>query len=120
MASSADSTITVPRTLSRQTLRVNVEQENVRRYYRRTVFLDCLLQQLNERFQRRTEDVITGMCLIPSNLCNVDDNVAHIKRYYGNDLPNEDGLIQEIKLWKQNTLSNIGIFNAKKHLSNVF
>ena len=120
MASSADSSITVPRTLSRQTLRVNVEHENVRRYYRRTVFLDCLLQQLNERFQRRTEDAIKGMCLIPSNLCNVDDNVEHIKRYYGNDLPNEDGLIQEIKLWKQNTLSNVGTFNLKKHLSNVF
>ena len=120
MASSADSTVTVPRTSSRQALRVNVEHENVRRYYRRTVFLDCLLQQLNERFQRRTEDVIKGMCLIPSNLCNVDKNVEHIKLYYGNDLPNEDRFIQEIKLWKQNTLSNIGTFNAKKYLSNVF
>ena len=38
---------------------------------------------------------------IPSNLSNVDDKVEHIKRYYSNDLPNEDGLIQEIKLWKQ-------------------
>ena len=27
--------------------------------------------------------------------------MEHITCYYGNDLPNEDGLIQEIKLWKQ-------------------
>ena len=73
MASSADSTITVPRTLSRQTLRVNVEHENVRRYYRRTVFLDCLLQQLNERFQRRTEDAIKGMCLMLTTMWSISN-----------------------------------------------
>ena len=41
------------------------------------------------------------MYLIPSNLSDVDDKVEHIKRYYSNDLQNEDGLIEEIKLWKQ-------------------
>ena len=41
------------------------------------------------------------MYLIPSNLSDVDNKVEHIKRYCSNDLPNEDGLIQEIKLWKQ-------------------
>ena len=41
------------------------------------------------------------MYLISSNLRDIDNKVEHIKHYYGNDLPNEDGLIQEIKLWKQ-------------------
>ena len=111
-----------------------MEHENVEQYYNRTVFipfLDCLAQQLNDRFQERTKDAIKAMYLIPSNLSDVDNKVKQIKGYYGNDLPNEDGLIQEIKLWKQfwkekksrkteNTLSNIGTFNAKNHLSNVF
>ena len=104
MAALADTTITVPRTVSRQNLRDNVEHENAEQYYRRTVFipfLDSLVQQLNDRFQGKTKDAIKGMYLIPSNLSDVDDKVEHIKRYYSNDLPNEDGLIQEIKLWKQ-------------------
>ena len=82
----------------------NVEHKNAEQYYRRTIFipfLDCLVQQLNDRFQGKTKDAIKGMYLIPSNLSDVDDKVEHIKRYYSNDLPNEDGLIQEIKLWKQ-------------------
>ena len=102
MAASTDTTIAVPRTVSRKTLRDNVE--NAEQYYRRTVFipfLDCLVQQLNDRFQGRTKDAIKGMYLIPSNLSDVDDKVEYIKHYYGNDLPNEDGLIQKIKLWKQ-------------------
>ena len=41
------------------------------------------------------------MFLILSNLSNFDNKVEHIKRYYSNDYPNEGGLIQEIKLWKQ-------------------
>ena len=82
----------------------NVEHENAEQYYRYTIFisfLDCLVPQLNDRFQGRTKDAIKGMYLILSNLRNVDDKVGHIKRYYDNDLLNEDGLIQEIKLWKQ-------------------
>ena len=91
--------------------------------------MGCLAQQLNDRFQGKTKDAIKDMYLIPSNLSDIDDKVEHIKRYYSNDLPNEDGLIQEIKLWKQfwkkekaekpKTLYDIGTFNAKKHLSNV-
>ena len=55
---------------------------------------------------------------------DIENKVEHIKRYYGKDLANEDGLIQEIKLWKQfwkkrksrkikNTLSNIRTFSPK-------
>ena len=77
-------------------MRDNVEHENAEQYHCRTVFipfLDCLLQQLNDHFQGRTKDAIKGMYLIPSNLSDVDDKVEHMKRYYGNNLPNEDGLI---------------------------
>ena len=100
MAPSADTTITVPRTVSRNTLRDNFKHDNAEQYYHRTVFipfLDCLVQQLNDRFQGRTKDAIKDMYPIQSNLSDVDDKVEHIKRYYGNDLPNEDGLIQEVK-----------------------
>ena len=41
------------------------------------------------------------MFLILSNLSNFDNKAEYIKRYYSNDYPNEDGLIQDIKLWKQ-------------------
>ena len=104
MAALADTTITIPRTGSWQNLRDNVEHENAEQYYHRTVFipfLDYLVQQLNDRIQEKTNDAIKGMYLIPSSLSDVDDNVEHIKRYYSNNLPNEDGLIQGIKLWKQ-------------------
>ena len=104
MAALADTTITVPRTVSRQNLRDNVEHENAEQNYRRTLFipfLDCLVQQLNDRFQGKAKGAIKGMYLILSNLSDVDDKLKYIKRYYSNDLPNEDGLIQEIKLWKQ-------------------
>ena len=105
MAASADITITIPRTVSRKALRDNAEHENAEQYYRHTVFilfLDCLVKQLNDRFQRRTKDSIKDMYFFLSNFSNdVYDKVEHIKRYYSNDLPNEDVLIQEIKLWKQ-------------------
>ena len=61
MAASADTTITVPKTLSQRTLSDNVEHENAEQYYRRTVFtpfLDYLVQQLSDRFQGRTKDAI--------------------------------------------------------------
>ena len=104
MAASLDTTITVPRTVSPQTLWDNVKPENAKQCHRRTVFipfLDCPVQQLNDRFQGRTKDAIKGIYLIPSHLSDADDKVEHIKRYYGNDLPNKDGLTQKIKLRKQ-------------------
>ena len=96
MTASADTTITVPIALSRQTLQGNVERENAEQYYRCTVlilFTDCLVEQLNDRFQGRTKDAIKGIYLIPSNLSGVNSKVEPIKCYYGNGLTNEDGLI---------------------------
>ena len=101
MAASAEATITVPRTVSRGTLRDNVEHENAEQYYCHTVFvpfLDGLVQQLNDCFQGRTKDAVKGMYLILSNISDVNDKMEYIKRYYGNDFPKEKGLIQEIKL----------------------
>ena len=103
-SASADTTNTVPRAISRQNLRDNVEHYNAEQYYHFTVFIPflyCLVQQLNDRFQGRTKDGIKGVYLISSNLSDVDAKVEHIKRYYGNDLRNEDEFVQEIKLWKQ-------------------
>ena len=63
MAALADTTITVPSTISRQNLRDNIEHENAEQYYRRTIFipfLDCLLQQLNDRFQGKTKTCNQG------------------------------------------------------------
>ena len=91
LAASAEATIIVPRTVSRQTLRDNVEHKNAEQYYHRIVFipfLDCLVKQLNDRFERRTKDAIKSMYFIPINHSDVDDKVEHIKRYYGNDFPN--------------------------------
>ena len=48
-------------------------------------------------FKEKLKDAVKGLYLIPSNLSDVDYKVEQIKRYYSNDLPNEDGLIQEIK-----------------------
>ena len=65
----ADTTITIPRTVTRQNLQDNVEHDNAEQYYPRTVFipfLDCLVQQLNDRFQGKTKDAIKGIYLIPS------------------------------------------------------
>ena len=83
-------------------MRDNVEHENAEQYYRHTVlitFLDCLVQQLNNRFHGKTKDAVKTKYLIPSTLSDIDDKMEHIKCYYTNDLPNEDGLIQEIKMW---------------------
>ena len=79
MAASEDTTVTVPRTVSRQTLQDNVEHENAEQHYCRTVFillLDCLVQELNDHFQGKTKDAIKGMYFIQSNLSDVDDKVG--------------------------------------------
>ena len=76
MAASADTTMTVLRTVYWQTLWDNVEHENAEQYYRHTIFiplLDRLVQQLNDCFHGRTKDTIKGMHLIPNNLSDVGD-----------------------------------------------
>ena len=60
----------VPRTATRQTLRDDVEYTSIEEYYRCSIFLlflNSLLQQLNDRFQGKTNHAIKGMYLVPSN-----------------------------------------------------
>ena len=75
MANLSNVILDVPRTVSRQTLRANVEHDTPEEYYRRSIFvpfIDSLLQQLNDRFQGKAKDGIKGMFLVPSNLENID------------------------------------------------
>ena len=114
MAVSADTTIIVLRTVSWKALWYNVEHENAEQCYRRTLFitlLDCLVQQRNDRFQGRTKGAIKGMYLILSSLKDVDDKVEHVKRCRNN--------LERKNRKTENTLSNIGTFNSKKHSSNL-
>ena len=71
MADLSNAPLTVTRIVQRQTLRANVEHDTPEEYYRRSIFIpfvDCLLQQLHDRFQRKTKNCIKGIFLIPSNL----------------------------------------------------
>ena len=76
------SNLTVPRIVQRQTLQANVENDTPEEYYRRLIFIsfvDCLLQQLHDRFQGKAENCIKGISLIPSNLENKNAEVNKIK-----------------------------------------
>ena len=64
-------TVTMPRRCKAQTLRNNVEAEDVESYYRRAVFvpyLDGLISELNGRFSTLSCQAIRALCLIPTNL----------------------------------------------------
>ena len=84
------SNLTVPRIVQRQTLQANVENDTPEEYYRRSIFIsfvDCLLQQLHDRFQGKAKNCIKGIFLIPSNLENKNAEVNKIKEAYSSDLP---------------------------------
>ena len=82
MANLSNVAITVPRIVQRQTLRANFDHYIPEKYYRRSIFIpfvDCLLQQLHDRFQGKTKNCIKGIFLIPSNLENTNTEVNKIK-----------------------------------------
>ena len=84
MANLSNVAITVPRIVQRQTLRANFDHYTPEKYYRRSIFIpfvDCLLQQLHDRFQGKTKKgiCIKGIFLIPSNLENINIEVNKIK-----------------------------------------
>ena len=64
-------------------------------------FVDCLLQQLHDRFQRKTKNCIKGIFLIPNNLENINAEVKKIKEACSNDLPSPSEFDQQINLWKR-------------------
>ena len=74
-------------------------------YYRRTIFIpfiDSLIQQLNEKFSRKTISAMKGIEIekLPE---------SEIFEYYQSDLPGESSFSQEIHLWKQNWVNEKNI-----------
>ena len=81
----------IPRTASRQSLRDNVEHTSIQEYYRHSIFLpflESLLQQLNDRFQCKTKDVIKSINLMPNNYEKLMSEEEKINVYYATDLIN--------------------------------
>ena len=104
MANLSNVALTVPRIVQRQSRRANVEHDTPEEYYGRSIlipFVDCLLQQLHDRFQGKTKDSIQGIFLIHSNLENFNAEVNKIKEAFSSDLPSPNKFDQEINLWKQ-------------------
>ena len=93
----------IPRTASRQSLRDNVEHTSIQEYYRHSIFLpflESLLQQLNDRFQCKTKDVIKSINLMPNNYEKLMSEEEKINVYYATDLINNGAdFDQEISLW---------------------
>ena len=90
MAAEMGKEIKVSRVVGRQLLRSNVESNSAEEYWRKVVFLhflDCLINQLEERFKNRSNQVIKAHFLIPSHLNLMND--AHpedIKAAYECDM----------------------------------
>ena len=75
-----------------------MEHDTPEEYDRRSIFIpfvDCLLQQLHDRFQGKTKNCI------PRNLENINAEVNKIKDDYSSDLPSPSEFDQEINLWKR-------------------
>ena len=92
--------------------------------------MDSLIQQLNERFSRKTKSAVSGIYLIPSLMEKLPK--SEIFEYNQSDLPSVFSFSQEIQLWKQNwankenipttlseTLDNIITKNMKQIFPNV-
>lgn len=96
--------IKMPRRCKKQTLRSNMEVENVLEYYRRSVFppfVDNMTEHLASRFPQLAVHACRGLLLIPANLGNfTDDHVYELHQYYQQDLSSPAYLEQEFKLWK--------------------
>ena len=72
----------IPRRCSRQTQRVNVEAEEPKVYYRRSLtipFLDYLLHELEDRFSFNAKVATLGLCLVPSVIFKKDDWQTNVK-----------------------------------------
>lgn len=108
MAAKVGVEINMPRTAGRQTLRSNVEASSIEEYWRRTIFvpfIDCLVSQLEERFQGRNTSAVKAVKLLPKNLEKLmpeDENA--ILSHYGDDLPSKSSFAQEVRLWKRHWL----------------
>ena len=106
MAQDADKPLSKPRVVGRQTLRSNVEAQNVEEYFRRSIFLpflDNLISQLEDRFTGRSQDAIKALYLLPKNLGKIDNDIVEkILSCYESDLPSSSvDFKQELRLWQR-------------------
>ena len=104
MADFSNVSIAVPRIVQRQTIHSNIEHNSPEEYFRKSIFfpfLGGLLQELHDRFQRKSKDYIKAIVLVPSNLQDCDaEAVNTINGFYLDDMPHPTNFNQEIQLWK--------------------
>lgn len=110
LANEIDVEPVVPRIVSRQLGRENVEHNSAEEYYRRITtlpLLDHLIQQLEERFGNHQIFVSKLLSLVPSHLCdesNASLSFNEIIEFYHDDLPNPTVILTEIARWKMKWL----------------
>lgn len=99
----------VPRTVSRQLGRDNVEHASPEEYYRRSIalpLLDHLIQQMKERFGDSQVFASKLLHLIPSILCrDASISFSDVIKFYTDDLPNPAVVDTEIFRWKMKWLA---------------
>lgn len=97
--------MTVPRQCSRQSQRSNVPASSAKEYFKRNTYLpylDSLIQQLDFRFSTLAQQSAQALCLVPSNLSRLNQEVLHaIETSFGSDMPDQSSFLQELNLWKQ-------------------
>jgi hypothetical protein len=110
LANDIDVQPVVPRTVSRQHGRENVEYNSAEEYYRRITtlpLLDHLIQQLEERFSNHQMFISKLLNLVPSHLCgesSTSTNFDEVIELYHDDLPNPAVVVTEISRWKMKWL----------------
>ena len=104
MSQVAAQEIKIPRQCKRQTLRSNVEADTPEAYYRRAMFvplLDNLVQQMSERFPQLTLHAARGLCLVPTDLDQLEHkNLDELKAYYEDDMPSPVSF-EQVRLWRR-------------------
>ena len=95
-------TMTIPMLCSRQTQGNNVPATCPKEYFKRSIYilyLDSLIQQLDMRFSGLARRSVQAMCLKPSNLSELNQElVSEIKDRYGPDMPDICSFTQELSL----------------------
>lgn len=79
MAQLTDGVMTVPRQCSRQSQRSNVPASSAKEYFKRNTYfpyLDSLIQQLDFRFSTLAQQSAQALCLVPSNLSRLNQEVT--------------------------------------------
>lgn len=103
--------IEIPRIVSRQRHRPNIQADNPEQYYRRTVaipLLDTINYELDTRFNELSTTASRLLCLIPSILCSdidYSDDLEKCLDLYKKDLVDCDLVTMEISLWKRKWLN---------------